>query len=98
MNYFLCVCLLQQLASWAGNLMLKYKHNDFPSDVFTLLECVSASLTLCKLSSSLVHSPYGTIRPFFNELHECYECLVGKEASWWDRADSSHQYIKPEVE
>ena len=53
MNYFLCVCLLQQLASWAGNLMLKYKHNDFPSDVFTLLECVSASLTLCKFFFSL---------------------------------------------
>ncbi|XP_067656036.1 uncharacterized protein [Haliotis asinina] len=35
---------LRNLGSWAGNLMLKNLHTEFPSDVFTMLETVGATL------------------------------------------------------
>ncbi|XP_046583492.1 indole-3-acetaldehyde oxidase-like [Haliotis rubra] len=34
--------LVRNAGTWAGNLMVKYHHPEFPSDVFTLLEAVSA--------------------------------------------------------
>lgn len=35
-----------QTGSWAGNLMLKHKHHEFPSDIFLTLLAVDAQLTL----------------------------------------------------
>jgi xanthine dehydrogenase/oxidase len=32
------------MGTLAGNLMLKHAHNDFPSDVFVLLEGIGASI------------------------------------------------------
>jgi xanthine dehydrogenase/oxidase len=32
------------MGTLAGNLMLKHAHNDFPSDVFVLLEAIGASV------------------------------------------------------
>ncbi|KAF6024631.1 hypothetical protein EB796_017075 [Bugula neritina] len=37
---------IRNMGSWAGNLMMKHKHRDFISDVFTLLECVGATLNV----------------------------------------------------
>ncbi|KAK7469495.1 hypothetical protein BaRGS_00036474 [Batillaria attramentaria] len=37
---------IRNLASWAGNLMLKHKHQDFISDVFTMLETVGTQLLI----------------------------------------------------
>ncbi|XP_063385400.1 uncharacterized protein LOC134671467 [Cydia fagiglandana] len=37
---------VRNLGSIAGNLMVKHKHNDFPSDVFLLLETIGAYLTI----------------------------------------------------
>uniref|UniRef100_K1Q8Q7 Xanthine dehydrogenase n=1 Tax=Magallana gigas TaxID=29159 RepID=K1Q8Q7_MAGGI len=34
------------LASWAGNLMLKHKHPEFQSDIYTMLETVGAQLEI----------------------------------------------------
>ncbi|XP_048242207.1 xanthine dehydrogenase-like [Haliotis rufescens] len=35
---------MRNLASWAGNLMLKNLHTEFPSDIFTMFETVRATL------------------------------------------------------
>lgn len=35
-----------KLGSWAGNLMLKHKHPEFQSDVYTMLETVGAQLEI----------------------------------------------------
>jgi xanthine dehydrogenase/oxidase len=37
---------VRNAASWSGNLMLKYNHNEFPSDVFICFETVKASITI----------------------------------------------------
>ncbi|XP_064601079.1 LOW QUALITY PROTEIN: xanthine dehydrogenase-like [Liolophura sinensis] len=37
---------VRNVGSWAGNLVLKQKHPEFPSDVFILLEAVGATLTI----------------------------------------------------
>ena len=37
---------VRNAASWSGNLMLKYNHNEFPSDAFICFETVKASLTI----------------------------------------------------
>ena len=36
------------MGTWAGNLMMKYYHKDFPSDIFILLETVGATLSICE--------------------------------------------------
>ena len=37
---------VRNAASWSGNLMMKYNHQDFPSDVFICFETIGATLTL----------------------------------------------------
>ncbi|XP_022343245.2 uncharacterized protein LOC111136587 [Crassostrea virginica] len=37
---------VRNLGSWAGNLMLKHKHPEFQSDVYTMLETVGAQLEI----------------------------------------------------
>uniref|UniRef100_A0A0B7AAS5 FAD-binding PCMH-type domain-containing protein n=1 Tax=Arion vulgaris TaxID=1028688 RepID=A0A0B7AAS5_9EUPU len=37
---------IRNMGSWAGNLMLKHVHNEFPSDVFTMLETVGATIKI----------------------------------------------------
>ncbi|XP_067654508.1 uncharacterized protein [Haliotis asinina] len=37
---------VRNLGSWAGNLMLKNLHTEFPSDVFTMFETVGATLNI----------------------------------------------------
>ncbi|XP_037293387.1 xanthine dehydrogenase 1 [Manduca sexta] len=37
---------VRNLATLAGNLMIKYQHRDFPSDLFLLLECIGAQLSI----------------------------------------------------
>ncbi|XP_031766920.2 aldehyde oxidase 1-like [Galleria mellonella] len=37
---------VRNLGSIAGNLMIKHQHNEFPSDIFLLLETVGAQLTI----------------------------------------------------
>ncbi|XP_067656034.1 uncharacterized protein [Haliotis asinina] len=37
---------VRNLGSWAGNLMLKNLHTEFPSDVFTMFETVGATLSI----------------------------------------------------
>ena len=37
---------VRNVGSIGGNLMLKHKHNDFPSDIFTLLTAVGAQITI----------------------------------------------------
>uniref|UniRef100_T1JEH9 FAD-binding PCMH-type domain-containing protein n=1 Tax=Strigamia maritima TaxID=126957 RepID=T1JEH9_STRMM len=34
------------VGSWAGNLMMKYYHHDFPSDLFVIFECISVKLVI----------------------------------------------------
>ena len=40
------------MASWAGSLMLKHKHPDFISDVYTMFETVGAKLYIGGFSLS----------------------------------------------
>ena len=37
---------VRNVASWAGNLMIKYHHAEFPSDIFLILSTVKAQLTI----------------------------------------------------
>ncbi|CAG5123476.1 unnamed protein product, partial [Candidula unifasciata] len=37
---------VRNLGSWAGNLMLKYSHKEFPSDIFLLLSTVGVTLNI----------------------------------------------------
>ncbi|CAH1786918.1 unnamed protein product [Owenia fusiformis] len=37
---------VRNVATWAGNLMMKHAHNEFPSDIFLILETVQARLTI----------------------------------------------------
>ena len=37
---------VRNAGSWAGNLMLKYAHNEFPSDVFLLLAAAGGRLQI----------------------------------------------------
>jgi len=38
--------MVLQAGSWAGNMMMKYYHRDFPSDVFLILEACGAKITV----------------------------------------------------
>lgn len=40
-------CLFQ-LGTIGGNLMIKHQHNEFPSDIYLLLETVGAQVTISK--------------------------------------------------
>nr|XP_053649189.1 uncharacterized protein LOC128700182 isoform X1 [Cherax quadricarinatus]XP_053649190.1 uncharacterized protein LOC128700182 isoform X1 [Cherax quadricarinatus]XP_053649191.1 uncharacterized protein LOC128700182 isoform X1 [Cherax quadricarinatus]XP_053649192.1 uncharacterized protein LOC128700182 isoform X1 [Cherax quadricarinatus] len=42
---------VRNIGSWAGNLMLKHKHPEFPSDIFLTLLLANAQLTLCHADS-----------------------------------------------
>ena len=41
---------VRNAATWAGNLMIKYKHREFPSDVFLLLTAAKAKLKIGMLT------------------------------------------------
>ena len=41
---------VRNAATWAGNLMIKHKHRDFPSDVFLLLTAAKAKLKIGMLT------------------------------------------------
>ena len=53
---------LFQCASWAGNVMLKYNHRQFPSDVCGVLEAANAQIKVydVKSNSYSTHSIYGS--------------------------------------
>ncbi len=55
---------VRNAGSWSGNLMMKYNHKEFPSDVFVCFETIDAAVTIvgptansppttCSLSSFL---------------------------------------------
>jgi len=50
-----------QFGTWAGNVMLKHQHNDFPSDVCTLLQAGNAVVKVYDVTtdSYSTHSIYG---------------------------------------
>lgn len=53
---------VRNAASWAGNLIMKYNHQDFPSDLYVILETVGAVLDLVgpnKFTPSVQATPYG---------------------------------------
>ena len=39
---------VRNVGSWAGNLMLTHDHDNFPSDVFTMMAGVGAKVTIGK--------------------------------------------------
>jgi hypothetical protein len=46
------------MGTLAGNLMLKHAHNDFPSDVFVILEAVGASIVTIEAKDHVVTKHY----------------------------------------
>ena len=44
---------VRNLASWSGNLLMKYNHRDFPSDVYTCLETIGAILYVNNYDGSI---------------------------------------------
>ena len=50
---------VRNIGSWAGNLMLTHNHDNFPSDVFTMMAGAGATLTLgamCLILNFMPHS------------------------------------------
>ncbi|XP_065883616.1 xanthine dehydrogenase-like isoform X2 [Dysidea avara] len=47
---------VRNIGSWAGNLMLTHDHQNFPSDVFTIMEAAGATVTVASSSQSASHS------------------------------------------
>ncbi len=47
---------VRNVGTVAGNLMMKWSHNDFESDVFNLLECIGVQLDI--ISSTGEHTLY----------------------------------------
>ena len=45
---------VRNVATWAGNVMLAYHHQDFPSDIFLLLAASQAILTIGRLNKDNV--------------------------------------------
>ena len=50
-----------QFGSWTGNVMLKHQHNDFPSDVCTLLHAGGAIIKVYDVTTDAysTHTVYG---------------------------------------
>lgn len=48
MEWFWHFCIYQQIGSWAGNLMLTHDQDNFPSDVFTIMEAAGATVSVGK--------------------------------------------------
>lgn len=47
------LCMSSQAGSWAGNLMLTHDHDNFPSDVFTMMAAAGAKVTVGKMAKKL---------------------------------------------
>ena len=45
---------VRNVGSWAGNLLMKHNHNDFPSDVFTCFETIGAILCINDTDKSII--------------------------------------------
>ena len=41
-----CIPFILKVGTWAGNLMLTHDHDNFPSDVFTMMEAAGATVTI----------------------------------------------------
>ncbi|XP_048248147.1 indole-3-acetaldehyde oxidase-like [Haliotis rufescens] len=48
--------LLRNAGSWAGNVMIKHAHPDFPSDVFTVMEAAGAHIAVVDCADGVVKS------------------------------------------
>ncbi|XP_046576122.1 probable aldehyde oxidase 2 [Haliotis rubra] len=48
--------LLRNAGSWAGNVMIKQAHPEFPSDVFTIMEAVGAHIAVVDCADGVVKS------------------------------------------
>ncbi|XP_067671007.1 uncharacterized protein [Haliotis asinina] len=48
--------LLRNAGSWAGNVMIKHAHPEFPSDVFTVMEAVGAHIAVVDCADGVVKS------------------------------------------
>ncbi len=56
--------MLCQVATWAGNLMVKHRVLAFPSDLFVLLECIQAQICVGELPSGyqyILCFPHNTV-------------------------------------
>ncbi|KOB66580.1 Aldehyde oxidase 2 [Operophtera brumata] len=71
---------LDLVGTVGGNLALKNMHNDFPSDVFLLLETVGAVVTLIDASDKVtsVNIVFGNISPTFVTAKKTVSSLIGK--------------------
>ena len=58
-----------QVASWAGNVMLKYHNREFPSDVTTVLESLNARIVVWDSEAGIVEK-FGSI--FARKNCECF--------------------------
>ena len=53
---------LLKIGSWAGNVMIQHEHNEFPSDICTLLETCNAVIKVYDIiaDNCTSHSVYGS--------------------------------------
>ena len=53
---------VRNAGSWAGNLMLTHDNADFPSDIFTIMAAVNATLTIASSSGSQVYDLFSFLQ------------------------------------
>lgn len=79
--YGLPVLTCLQVGTWAGNLMLTHDHENFPSDVFTVLAAAGAMLTVGKGQEFKVQFPAS----MHDSMHHPPESATGSIAlNLWD--------------
>ncbi|XP_065165292.1 uncharacterized protein [Atheta coriaria] len=61
---------IRNIGTIAGNLAMKYKHNEFPSDIFLLLEAMKAKLVLGYSDNELIVTPHDYLN------HNMYQRLI----------------------
>ncbi|XP_026318629.1 xanthine dehydrogenase 1-like [Hyposmocoma kahamanoa] len=86
---------VRNIGTIAGNLMIKHQHNEFPSDIFLLLETVGAELTLEKVQ--LARIAYGGLSSTFIRAAATEKYLTGKELFTNDTLRMVLQVLKGEL-
>ena len=95
---------VRNAGSWSGNIMMKYNHNDFPSDVFVCLETVDATVTIvgpnattppltCRLSQFLTVPLQGKLVFLVNFGPFNKKYTIVKTYKIMPRSQNAHAYV-----
>uniref|UniRef100_A0A0B7AUW5 FAD-binding PCMH-type domain-containing protein n=1 Tax=Arion vulgaris TaxID=1028688 RepID=A0A0B7AUW5_9EUPU len=77
--------LVRNAGSMAGNLMIKHAHPDFPSDLFTMLEAIGASVEI--FDSNTAGSKKHSLLQFLRDVDMKGKIIVTIEIPKWEKND-----------